>query len=65
MKKCARGLDDLLEGEVFELGPDYAERYPRELRAVKLEQVIEIARTFLQPDRYALAIAGPPLPERD
>jgi zinc protease len=55
----------LLEGEIFELGPDYAERYPRELRAVKLEQVVEIARTFLQPDRYALAIAGPPLPERD
>jgi zinc protease len=55
----------LLEGEVFQLGPDYAERYPRELRAVTLEQVVEIARTFLPPDRYALAIAGPPLPERD
>jgi zinc protease len=54
-----------LEGEVFELGPDYAERYPRELRAVTLEQVIETARTFLTPDRYALAIAGPPLPEGD
>ena len=38
---------------------------PRELRAVKLEEVVEIARTFLPPDRYGLAIAGPPLPERD
>lgn len=55
----------LLEGEVFQLGPDYAERYPRELRAVTLEQVVEMARTFLPPDRHALAIAGPPLPERD
>jgi zinc protease len=55
----------LLEGEVFELGPDYAERYPRELRAVTLDQVVEIARAFLPPDRYGLAIAGPPLPERD
>lgn len=55
----------LLEGEVFELGPDYAERYPGELRAVTLEQVVEMARTFLPPDRHALAIAGPPLPERD
>jgi len=55
----------LLEGEVFELGPDYAERYPRELRAVTVEQVVETARTFLPPDRYGLAIAGPPLPERD
>jgi zinc protease len=55
----------LLEGEVFELGDDYAERYPRELRAVTLDQVVEIARAFLPPDRHALAIAGPPLPERD
>lgn len=55
----------LLEGEVFQLGPDYAERYPGELRAVTLEQVVEMARTFLPPDRHALAIAGPPLPERD
>ncbi len=55
----------LLEGEVFELGPDYAERYPRELRAVTVDQVVEMARTFLPPDRYGLAIAGPPLPEND
>jgi zinc protease len=55
----------LLEGEVFELGPDYAERYPHELRAVTLDQVVEIARAFLPPDRHALAIAGPPPPERD
>ncbi|MDQ2914653.1 MAG: insulinase family protein [Chloroflexota bacterium] len=55
----------LLEGEVFELGDDYAERYPRELRAVTVDQVVEIARAFLPPDRHALAIAGPPLPERD
>jgi len=55
----------LLEGEVFELGDDYAERYPRELRSITLEQVVEMARAFLPPDRHALAIAGPPLPERD
>lgn len=54
-----------LEGEIFELGADYVDRYPRELRAVTIEQVIDTARTFLSPDRYALAIAGPPLPERD
>jgi predicted Zn-dependent peptidase len=55
----------LLEGEVFQLGPDYAERYPGELRAVTIDQVVEMARTFLPPDRHALSIAGPPLPERD
>ena len=55
----------LLEGEVFDLGHDYVDRYPRELRAVTLDQVVEMARIFLPPDRHALAIAGPPLPERD
>jgi zinc protease len=55
----------LLEGEVFDLGADYADRYPHELRAVTLEQVVETARTFLPPDRYGLAIAGPRLPEGD
>jgi zinc protease len=55
----------MLEGEVFELGADHVERYPRELRAVTLEQVIQTARSFLPPDRHALAIAGPPLPEAD
>ncbi|HEV8467990.1 MAG TPA: pitrilysin family protein [Candidatus Limnocylindria bacterium] len=55
----------MLEGEVFELGPDHVERYPRELRAVTLDQVIETARTFLPSERHALAIAGPPLPEAD
>jgi zinc protease len=53
----------LLEGELFELGADHAERYPGELRAVTREQVIETARAFLPPERHALAIAGPPLPE--
>jgi zinc protease len=53
----------LLEGELFELGPDHAERYPAQLRAVTREQVIETASAFLPPERHALAIAGPPLPE--
>ena len=53
----------VLEAEMFELGDDHFERYPRELRAVTKEQVIDTARTFLPPDRYALAVAGPALPE--
>ena len=53
----------VLEAEMFELGEDHFERYPRELRAVTKEQVIDTARTFLPPDRYALAVAGPALPE--
>ena len=53
----------LLEGELFELGPDHLERYPAALRAVTRDQVVETARSFLPPERHALAIAGPPLPE--
>jgi len=53
----------VLEAEMFELGDDHFERYPRELRAVTKEQVVETARAFLPPDRYALAVAGPALPE--
>ena len=53
----------VLEAEMFDLGEDHFERYPRQLRAVTKEQVVETARTFLPPDRYALAVAGPALPE--
>jgi zinc protease len=53
----------VLEAEMFDLGADHHERYPRELRAVTKDQVIATAREFLHPERYALAVAGPPLPE--
>jgi len=53
----------VLEAEMFDLGEDHFERYPRELRAVTKDQVVTTARDFLHPDRYALAVAGPPLPE--
>ena len=53
----------VLEAELFDLGPDHFERYPKALRAVTKEQVVETARTCISPDRYALVVAGPPLPE--
>lgn len=53
----------VLEAELFDLGEDHFERYPRELRAVTKDQVVETARVFLPPERYALAVAGPPLPD--
>ena len=51
----------ILEAELFDLGDDHFERYPRQLRAVTLDEVVQTARTFLPLDRYALAVAGPPL----
>lgn len=53
----------VLEAEMFQLGDDHFERYPRELRGITKEQVVDTARAFLPPDRYALAVAGPALPE--
>jgi zinc protease len=53
----------VMEAELFDLGDDHFERYPRELRAVSKDQVVETARTFLPPERHAEVVAGPPLPE--
>jgi zinc protease len=52
----------VLEAELFHLGEDHLERYPRELRAVTKADVIAIASELLPIDRYALGIAGPELP---
>lgn len=53
----------VLEAELFDLGEDHFETYPKALRAVTKEQVVEIARTFLPPERYAEVVAGPPVPD--
>jgi zinc protease len=53
----------VLEAELFELGEDHFERYPKALRAVTKDEVVATARAFLPPERYASVVAGPPLPE--
>jgi zinc protease len=52
----------VLEAELFQLGDDHLDRYPRELRAVTKADVVAIASELLPIDRYALAIAGPEIP---
>lgn len=52
----------VLEAELFHLGDDHLDRYPRDLRAVTKADVVAIASELLPIDRYALAIAGPELP---
>jgi len=49
----------LLNLERFNLGLDYYRRYSHLVRSVTAEDVLEIARRYLHPDRLALAIAGP------
>ena len=53
----------VLEAELFDLGPDHFDVYPRALRAVTKEQVVDTARAIIPPERHALVVAGPPLPE--
>ncbi len=49
----------LINIERFGLGLDYYRRYADLIRAVTPEQVVEAVRKYLDPDRLAIAIAGP------
>jgi zinc protease len=49
----------LLDMERYGLGLDYLQRYPAMVEGVSTQDVQEIARQYLDPDVYALAIAGP------
>ena len=49
----------LLNIERYELGLDYYRRYPEMVRAITPEQVLTAARKYLDPERLAVAIAGP------
>ncbi len=49
----------LLNIERFELGLDYYQRYADLVRAVAPEAVLETARKYIDPDRLAIATAGP------
>jgi zinc protease len=49
----------LLNLERFNLGLDYYQRYPDLVRSVTPAQILETARRYLDPDRLAIAIAGP------
>jgi zinc protease len=49
----------LLSLERYQLGLDYYRRYPDLVRSVTTEQVLQAARHYLDPDRLAIAVAGP------
>ena len=49
----------LLNIERYDLGLDYYKGYPDLVRAVSREQILQAAAHYLQPDRLALASAGP------
>ncbi len=49
----------ILDMELYDLGLDYLQRYPSLIEAVTAEQIQAAARKYLDPDVYALSIAGP------
>ncbi len=53
----------ILSIERYDLGLDYLQRYEELIRAVTPDGVQAAARRWLDPDAYALAIAGPPRSE--
>jgi len=50
----------ILDMEHFNLGLDYLQRYAGLIDEITAERVQAAARRWLDPDAYALAIAGPP-----
>lgn len=55
----ARGLVHM---ERYALGLDYYLRFPELIAAITRDQVLHVARRFIDPDRLGIAIAGPELP---
>jgi len=51
--------------ERFGLGLDYLRRYADLINAVSVEEVLAAAQRYLNPDAYALAIAGPEVDSPD
>lgn len=48
----------LAQVEYFELGLDYPDRYPNLIRSVTREDVLRVAREYLQPDKLFTVIVG-------
>jgi zinc protease len=49
----------LIHAEVYGLGFDFVETYPRLIRAITADDVSRVARTYLDSDNYSLAVVGP------
>ena len=49
----------LLNLERFDLGLDYFLEYPKQIQSVTAEQVLDASRKQLDPERLAIAVAGP------
>ncbi|MFB3901933.1 MAG: M16 family metallopeptidase [Acidobacteriota bacterium] len=55
----------LLGVELFDLGPDYLERYPDLIRQVTRQDVERVARLYLDTVNYTTVIVGPSYPNSE
>jgi len=49
----------LVHAEVYSLGFDYIEKYPRYIRAVTVDDISRVARRYLDCENYTLVVVGP------
>lgn len=49
--------------ERHQLGLDYYQKYPESILAITRDEILQAARHYLDPDRLAVAVAGPRLQE--
>jgi zinc protease len=49
----------LVHAEVYGLGFDYVEKYPEYIRAITVEDISRVAKTYLDAENYTLVVVGP------
>jgi len=49
----------LVHAEVYGLGFDYVEKYPKYIRALTVEDISRAAKTYLDSENYTLVVVGP------
>jgi zinc protease len=58
MDTSAKIAGILTSVELFGLGLDYHERYPRLINAVTKEEVLRVAKKYLHPERMVIVVLG-------
>lgn len=58
-QKNSQVAEFLLEAEVYGLGFDYLDRFPELIRALTVEDVNQVARTYIDPRNLTTVVVGP------
>lgn len=58
-QKNSQVADFLIEAEIYELGFDYLDRFPELIRAVTVEDVNRVTRTYIDPENLTTVVVGP------